>query len=1704
MSTSLFGTMAVPRDRANARALVEKITKEHGHLSDEKLRDLKPELRREIQEAFLKKDLMIGSSVIALSKNLYTSKARFVFELLQNADDNSYRNANSRGAEPFVSFQVHPRRIVVECNEDGFTHENLSAICSVGQSSKKGAQGYIGEKGIGFKSVFMAAWKVHIQSGAFSFSFTHKPGGSGMGMISPIWEDGGEELPSSALTRITLYLHETGDEAMMAKTRQTIEEQFEELQETFLLFMKNLRRIKVAFHNDMGEQTSSAEYSVEKPKPDRAVLRRSKSRGGTVNTKAKHFHVTTHEATNLARNDNRCYSASEEASHAYSKSQIVLAFPLSKRSEPIIKPQDVFVFLPVRPAGFHFLIQADFVTDAARQDIVRDSLRNSSLLDGIADAFIQAVLQFCEHNALKYQWMRYLPDKENKTWGPLWSSLVNKIADRISKTPLLFGRLRPNQRYLINYMFPLTDLLMDGEGNPLFEDVLANRFLSSDYARSDTALLNPYGLAAVTVNEILRLLRTDLVRGSLSRMYSPGTTEDWHERTAKLLHYLVDLKNVDARTDLRKLNLLPLDDGSWVSVLSGPVFFAHTEALEIPPGTGLRLISKRTTNHHRKVLFKDLGVTEAATNFVRKRLLLEYQPANRHPVASISVSKAQLEFLYLSHHLANDFESSDYFSLAVFDHRGALQRPSLTTVYVKNDDAYGPWQLFQPTQPGSGPGDGAPGHDTPCFLHTEYFQDSPATPPGQDLTWLQWFYEELGVEGKVSMGENRLNADGEYLQRYRPERFLNCFCSWAQDRAADSVQYLKDIEVLCGEDGETDLVPFKSAYFPTETLKGRVDRFLPPGAFFPWLWIDKNEPFGVIPLQWASLLRKVGAGTPSSDIDFALDMLKYFAEAIEVHNMSLSEKVRIFELYEHISIEHRGAKAGTKSQADTTAHIRNFFDENMSVYVPLSPRYCSWESPSECVWKAPQKLESKYALECLYKADKGFANFRHLSSFFTDVLGIGNCDPTILVHELRVLKVLDSHDIDTISGIYAGLQSMKSRIIGLTMDEVRRAFEADALIYVPLDDDSSWYTTSQCVWSSAARLRGRVSLNDEYGKFEDLFVNILGVKQVDLQMAVDELKEIASKPDATRKEVNESIWTVNSLLPGSLQPPSPDDVVSGRIFPVRNPTGTVRPYSTATEFFIADRESLRSAFQSKVRFLDFSLEEVVRLRPFLDWAGLELRYLSKCVREVTSFHGDVARPTSNPDRQIRNRAHAILSPRAQGQNGQHLFYEMLKTAEIYETNGISSDLVLTQDNVPHTVAGKIQTLHIDESRGCLKVYVPQSKDDQEYIFTNVLSRRLFEWMMEHPVTHISGHSAAMAKDGASATRDVLLAPRSRLDRALDDNGISMIDIETTDEDAVPAPESPTTPVEVTKESSDRTDSDTALETPITSNAEISPAREAAEAPRRSALPSPSERREDVPRRRLSISPPATPAIPATPSRATPALDAVANQGYVALLDKVIGLGRRNDIPTRGVFNMRLLQARIPGASDASNWGLGSLPQMERDCKVGAAGELYVFELLANLTEPRILPGFSRSNWQSTIRRYVTVHPEYRAMPPWLGRETSDLVYSDTEGALTDCLIDRGFLDQQEWAGKRPQYFLEVKTTTSNCDTPFYMSKAQYRRMQENSVAAGNKSTIYVIFRVYYLGQDSMGLKIYVDPEALRVSQSLKFTAESWSVTPAYG
>lgn len=67
--------------------------------------------------------------------------------------------------------------------------ENIRSICDVGKSTKKNRkrEGYIGEKGIGFKSVFMISSEPQIFSNGYSFKFKEISPEEQLGFIVPYW-----------------------------------------------------------------------------------------------------------------------------------------------------------------------------------------------------------------------------------------------------------------------------------------------------------------------------------------------------------------------------------------------------------------------------------------------------------------------------------------------------------------------------------------------------------------------------------------------------------------------------------------------------------------------------------------------------------------------------------------------------------------------------------------------------------------------------------------------------------------------------------------------------------------------------------------------------------------------------------------------------------------------------------------------------------------------------------------------------------------------------------------------------------------------------------------------------------------------------------------------------------------------------------------------------------------------------------------------------------------------------------------------------------------------------------------------------------------------------------------------------------------------------------------------------------------------------
>jgi hypothetical protein len=100
------------------------------------------------------------------------------------------------------------------------------------------------------------------------------------------------------------------------------------------------------------------------------------------------------------------------------------------------------------------------------------------------------------------------------------------------------------------------------------------------------------------------------------------------------------------------------------------------------------------------------------------------------------------------------------------------------------------------------------------------------------------------------------------------------------------------------------------------------------------------------------------------------------------------------------------------------------------------------------------------------------------------------------------------------------------------------------------------------------------------------------------------------------------------------------------------------------------------------------------------------------------------------------------------------------------------------------------------------------------------------------------------------------------------------------------------------------------------------------------------------------------------------------------------------------------------------------------------------------------------------------------------------VYKDDNTDLGEKLRACGYLDPI--LIERRNCYIEVKTTTGACEDAFYMSGAQYTRMQERN------SDIYLLFRVFNIDKADIGLRIFVDPELARQRGELTFTVDTWA------
>lgn len=279
-----------------------------------------------------------SNSSSRLSQQLYSKDTRFVYELIQNAEDNTYKLAEATGASPELTFSVAPDQIIIDSNEDGFAEENVRAICKLGGSTKSASRGFIGEKGIGFKSVFKIASRVRVQSGPFCFAFDHGDDDYGLGMVTPI-NDEHEDLPANVRTRFTLKLNRHSSFEDRAN-------EFRNLPDTLLLFLTKLKRIVIGIYKEDGVSETVYRYSYDASSRV-GKLRKEESSGGFSSAASRSYYMERKTVKDLP---------SDQARPRISEAEVVLAFPIDKNQNPVIEQQHVFAYLPMRRVGFNVRI----------------------------------------------------------------------------------------------------------------------------------------------------------------------------------------------------------------------------------------------------------------------------------------------------------------------------------------------------------------------------------------------------------------------------------------------------------------------------------------------------------------------------------------------------------------------------------------------------------------------------------------------------------------------------------------------------------------------------------------------------------------------------------------------------------------------------------------------------------------------------------------------------------------------------------------------------------------------------------------------------------------------------------------------------------------------------------------------------------------------------------------------------------------------------------------------------------------------------------------------------------------------------------------------------------------------------------------------------------------------------------------------------
>jgi hypothetical protein len=353
----------------------------------------------------------LANSVESLATDIYSEDKRFIYELIQNADDAALDE------ESELAIQILRNYVIISHNGAPFNSRDIRGLCSIGLGTKTNDATKTGYKGIGFKSVFgQPDGLVYVKSEHTLFKFdrehSREKGWNNKWGNKQEWEEQYgvtfncpwqmmpiliDSVDDSELANVL------NDENSTVKTAIKIldcEQVFENINSffgdaKFLLFLRRISRVEIRYKNHF---LSYKKQNLEDKKEIVSLIRNNEL---LSNWYVRNWiHNIPHEIQKELKSDPK----TPKKIQSMEKTEISFAFEINDTYDEIKLLKDghsvLYSYLPTteKEYNFPFIVNCNFLLDASREKIHKSRKWNEWLFQVIGYKTVECCSELLANN----------------------------------------------------------------------------------------------------------------------------------------------------------------------------------------------------------------------------------------------------------------------------------------------------------------------------------------------------------------------------------------------------------------------------------------------------------------------------------------------------------------------------------------------------------------------------------------------------------------------------------------------------------------------------------------------------------------------------------------------------------------------------------------------------------------------------------------------------------------------------------------------------------------------------------------------------------------------------------------------------------------------------------------------------------------------------------------------------------------------------------------------------------------------------------------------------------------------------------------------------------------------------------------------------------------------------------------------------------